>query len=70
MEGEENKMTLEQKQKIVSKAIKKSENGKHTYVLIKGNEGAIIQSGSLAYRYVRDYGFMLYAKCKDGILTL
>lgn len=63
-------MTLAQKQEIVSKAIKKSANGKITYVLIKDTEAAIVQSGSLAYRYANDYGFKLYAKCKDGILTL
>ena len=63
-------MTLQQKQEIVSKAIKKSMNGKLTYVLIKDDASAIIQNGNLAYRYVRDYGFKLYAKCKDGILTL
>lgn len=63
-------MTLQQKQEIMSKAFKKSMNSKMTFVLIKDNQSAIVQSGSMAYRYVNDYGFKLYAKCKDGILTL
>lgn len=63
-------MTLQQKQEVMSKAFKKSKNGRLTFVLIKDNQSAITQSGSVAYRYVKDYGFILYAKIKDGTLTL
>lgn len=63
-------MTLQAKQKAASKAIEKSMNGKLTFMLIKDNEACITQNGSTAYRYVNDYGFKLYAKFKDGILTL
>ena len=63
-------MTLTQKQETMAKAFKKSMNGKLTFVLIKDNQSAIVQSGSMAYRYVNDYGFKLYAKCQNGTLCL
>ena len=63
-------MTLQQKQEIMSKAFKKSQNGELTYVLLRENRSLITQSGHLAFKYVNDYGYKLYATCKDGILTL
>ena len=54
----------------MSKAFKKSQNGKLTYVLICDDRSLITQVGDLAFKYVNDYGYKLYATCKDGILTL
>ena len=63
-------MTREDRMTALKKALQRSLNGSLTFVLLKGEEIYITQNIELAKHSVRNRGYKVYAKCKEGYMIL
>ena len=62
--------TREERKAALSRAIAQSKNGIMTYVLISGGNICITQDEKEAKTLVKGHNHRVYAKCKDGYMTL